>query len=280
VIRFVDFTLRQQVRSIDHFVLVDAAGTPIVSLTPSTNDNTDNLKWHGEVSSAASTYVLSKGIGTQLGLEAVLKNVGAGGVPNELFDTQDFSMVVQGVTTGASSHLVPTQTHYPLHQTASAHITAVRNAGSGSAMLKAGNAKLIGLIAIGGESMTGGSIQLSSISFTIQTTGVNVGNIRIGGAAAIQQSGCSADTSQPGVTTCNTIPSMFQSVGASPTIIGIYADVSLKPGIINGSLQLTFSGRGAIGQAGAILWSDNVGHYTWVESAVPLDGGTAWTVSQ
>lgn len=277
-IRFVDFAVRQQVRSIDHLILVDSSGTEIVTLTLSTNNNTNNLNWHGELAQG-SAYVLHKGMPTQLGLEAVLKNAGAGGVPNELFDTQSFSMIAQGVTTGASYNLVPEQTHYPLHQTATSHITAVQNAGSGSATVTAGSSRTIGTFRVSGETMTGGSLILEALNFTLQATGVSASHYRIGGPSVIQQADCSADTSVPQHITCTVIPSAFQTIHNSVTI-SVFADVSLNPGAAGGELQLTFDGRGQIGQSGAVHWSDQVGHYTWIESTVPLENGTAWTVSQ
>ncbi|HVW66482.1 MAG TPA: S-layer homology domain-containing protein [Candidatus Peribacteraceae bacterium] len=276
-IRYVDFTLFQQVKSVDHFVLVDQNGTQIMTLTLSGNDNTNNVKWHGEA--ASGTYILHKGVPTQLGLEAVMKNSGNGGVLNELFETQNFSLTAQG-TSGASYNLVPTSTDYPMHQTTNARITAVRNAGSGSATMSAGINRQIGSFAISGQTTTGGELILESMEFTLKSTDVSVSNVRIGGPAVIVQKGCGINPSQTSDITCNVIPDAYKNVGGSPMIIPIYADVSLSGNAASGSIQLSFPGRGAIGQNGAVHWSDNVGHYNWIESDVPLEDGTKWTVGQ
>ena len=280
VIRIVDVSLRREIKSISSMTLVDAIGNTIGTLILNTDNNPDRRNWR-MVLADNSGYTLKKGIPTQIGVELNLYPRLNGGVANEFMDGIDsFSITVNGLATSASKSLVPTATSYPSHQTTDGRITAVTNAGSGASTLKIGSNKILGQFAVSAETTTGGLVSLASMEFTLQSTDASVTNIRIGGPSPVQQAGCGVDTVQSSHVVCSVIPDAFQALGKTPIIITVYGDVSLRTGSNAGSLQIIFSGPGQVGQSGAVHWQDDVGHYNWLESTVPLQNGTAWTVTQ
>ena len=280
VIRIVDVSLRREIKSISSMTLVDAAGNAIGTLILNTDNNPDRRKWRMVLADNGG-YTLKKGVPTQIGVELNLYPRLNGGVANEFMDGIDsFSITVNGLATSASKSLVPAATSYPSHQTTDGRITAVTNAGSGASTLKIGSNKILGQFAVSAETTTGGLVSLASMEFTLQSTDASVTNIRIGGPSPVQQAGCGVDTVQSSHVVCSVIPDAFQALGKTPIIITVYGDVSLRTGSNAGSLQIIFSGPGQVGQSGAIHWQDDVGHYNWLESTVPLQNGTAWTVSQ
>jgi hypothetical protein len=280
VIRIVEVTLRQEVKSILSMTLLDSTGKDIGTLTLSTDNNTENRKWRLVIPDN-NGYKLLKGVPASIGVALNLRPRLNGGIANELMDGIDsFSMTVNGLSTNGSRNLVPAETHYPVHQTADGHITAVRNAGSGSYAMKIGSDRILGKFAISGETTTGGLVSLSSMEFTLQSTDALVSNIRIGGPSPVQQADCGIDTVQASHVICSNIPDEFKAIGRSPLIITVYGDVGLRTGSTAGALQIIFAGRGQVGQNGAIRWQDGIGKYNWLESIVPLENGTMWTVGQ
>lgn len=278
-LRFVDILLRKEVKSLKSMTLVDPNGTAIGTLTLSTDNNTDNRKWKADL--GTNGYKLLKGVPTKIGIKANLKTRAEGAVANEFMDgIETWSVIVSGVDTNASKQIVPTDTHYPQHQTTDARLTAVRNDGQSTATMVAGSNKVIGTFALSGEVMTGGVLNLASLDFNLQSTDVTVSNIRIGGPSPVQQMDCGIDSVQMSHVTCSVIPEDFREIGATPEIITVYGDVSLRAGVTQGMLQMVFGlGRGKIGQNGSVKWKDSAGTYNWLEASTVLENGTVWTVT-
>lgn len=278
VLRIVDVTLRQEVKSIASMILVDQSGKEITTLTLGTEQNSDRRKWRASLPENG-TYKLLRGVPTMLGLKYVLYDRASGGVPNEFVDgVEKFSLSVSGVATNASMQIVPTSTHYPQHQTSDSRVTGVSNAGSPTDTMTPGNRRLIGKFAITGQTATGGILHVTGLTFTIDAYQVSVSNIRIGGAAEVEQADCGIDSAQNGRVVCGVIPELYREVSKDARILSVYADVAVNEGHQDGSLRIMFAGRGQIGQAGALKWEDSTGRYNWVEAEVPFESGTLWTV--
>ncbi len=279
-LRFVDVTLRKEVKSIANMTLVDASGKDIATLILATDNNTDRRKWRAAVPES-STFRLARGVPTVLGIQYNLFDRSSGGISNEFVDgIESMSMTISGVVSNASRQIVPADFHYPQHQTTDGRIKSLLNAGSGSAALSVGNNHLLGRFAIAGEVMTGGQLRMTGLEFTIASTNATVSNIRIGSEFPVQQKDCGIDTVQASHITCSIIPEEFAGIGnTGPTMLSVYGDVTLGAGATSGTLQMIFSlGRGKIGQNGALRWEDSSGHYNWVEASVPFENGTVWTV--
>jgi len=277
LLRIVDITLRQEVKSIASMTLVDEQGKDIATLTLGTDNNADRRKWRASLPES-STYKLLRGVPTLLGVKYTLYDRTSGGVPNEFVDgVEKFSITLSGVATNASIQVVPANTHYPQHQTSDARITGLSNAGSPTDVMTPGTKRLIGKFAISGQTATGGVLRVTGLSFVRESNHISLSNIRIGGPAEVEQADCGIDA-QSNRVTCGVIPEGYRSVGASALILSVFADVTIDEGFQEGTLRITLPGRGQIGQVGALKWEDSSGRYNWIEADVPFESGTLWTV--
>ncbi len=275
VLRRIVVLLRREVKSFDTLSFVNAAGTEIARLRLATGDNTDNRRF--ELIVTDDRLTLAKDSSTVLGIRANLKPRDNGGVSNELVEVENYFIETQGKTTGNTRQIVPTNTHYPMHQSTHGTILAVRNLLS-SGPIKAGNDQLIASFSIAGKSATGATLTLSSLEFILQKSNVTVSHIRIGGAAALEQQDCGLEQTDILRITCTLIPDTFKTIGSTPRTISIYADLAVSGD--TGSLQLLFEGRGKVGQNGALRWNDGTSTFNWIEATVPLENGPAWTVTK
>ncbi len=276
-IRFVDVTLFREVHAVSALYLVDAQGKHIAELRLSTDNNTDHLKWKATVSSEQA-YVLQKNVPTSLGIVALLKAKASGGVSNEIFEVKDFSITVHGTTSGNSKNIPPTNFHRPQHQTTDARITEIRKVDPESTVITSGLNKLLGSFAVSGETMAGGILNLESVAFDLQSTGVSVTNLRIGGKNPVEQMGCGADDSLSNHYSCDVLPETFRTIGTSPLVFSIYGNVAFKSTATTGTVRIVLPATGTLGKSGSIHWGDSLGHYNWIENDVPLESGTVFTV--
>jgi len=277
VLRRATVLLRREIKSFDSLILVDEAGKEIVTLTLATSNNTDNRRFEAIVVDDRLRLVKNKP--TRLGYKAVLKTRENGGVSNELVEVENAFIEVQSTETNVSRQIVPTDTHYPMHQTTQARVTAVRNVMSPGS-IQAGSDKQIASFSISGKSVSGATLSIANIEFILQKTNVSATHIRIGGSSAVEQADCGLEQAEILRITCPVIPDSFKTIGTTPRVISIYADVAVGDAGNTGSLQLLFEGRGKIGQNGAIRWSDGTASYNWVEPETTLENGPMWTVSK
>lgn len=277
VLRRVTVTFRREVKSIDSLVLVNTAGSEIATLTLATSSNTDNRRFEAVVTDDRLT--LPKDAPMTLGVRAVLKGRDNGGVSNELVDVENFSVEVQGKTTGNTRQIVPVNTHYPMHQTAHGNMLAVRNLMQNGS-LATGNDKQIASFALTAKSVTGATLTLNSMEFILQKTNVSATHIRIGGPLSIQQEDCGLEQTDILRVTCTVIPDDFSTISSVPRTLSIYADLAVASGSDTGSLQLLFEGPGKIGQNGALRWNDGTSTFNWIEASATLQNGPLWTVTK
>ena len=268
---------RQQVKSFDSLILVDATGNKLATLSLDTNNNTDSRQWTAVI--ADNSFTFKKGVPTVLGIEGVMKSRDNGGISNELVEVQGYAVYTQGISSGISQQIVPVNTHYPMHQTAQADITAIRNSLSSSSTMSAGTNQKIASFNISGLAASGSILTLSEMDFVLQRTDVTVSHIRIGGDAAINQADCGSEQTDLLRISCPVIPDSVKTISTTPQTISIFGDVT-DTGAGNGQLQLVFEGPGAIGQNGAIKWNDGSATFNWIEASTPLQNGTIWTVTK
>lgn len=279
-LKSVNVLLFRQVKSFDKLVLVDEAGKEWALLALALADNTDELKWEVQISGTGG-YRFSRDSAVRLGIRARMKGNGAGGVANELIEIREFTLRAQGLTTGATRHLVPSDPHLPMHQTAMGRIAGVMNTLATSLTVPQGAGKTLASFSVAGRTATGGSVQLSDLTFALIANDVNVSKIKIGGPSALQQSDCGIESGEAMMlVTCAQLPEGFRNVGDGVMTLSLYGDLALRTGASAGTLQLRSLGAGSIGKAGALRWSDGVGTYVWVESDIPLEHGPMVTISR
>lgn len=275
VLRRVVVLFRREVKSFDSLSLVNTSGTEIAKLTLATNSNLDNRRFEAVITDDRLTMIKDSSL--TMGIRATLKPRDNGGVSNELVEVENFFIETQGKTTGNTRQIVPTNTHYPMHQSTHGNILAVRNLMSAGSV-QAGNDKLIASFSVAGKAATDATLTISSLEFILQKVNVTASHIRIGGSTALEQEDCGLEQTDILRITCTVIPENFRTIGSAPRVVSIYADLAVSGDA--GTLQLLFEGPGRIGQNGALRWNDGSSTFNWIEAATPLENGPAWTVTK
>ncbi len=273
-IRFVTLRLRQEVRSLSGFVLVDSTGFEIGKLKLATDDTTNTI-WKGDFPSGG--YRLKKGVPVQLGVKAQTKLIGS--VSSELFDTAEFYIQVQGVQTGASKQILPTNTHYPYHQTALARIVRVGNELPDTGSVQQGLRRQIASFTFSGAIANGGALRLTELDFHIESSGVQLSNFKVGGSAEIQQADCSTDPANTKALSCSTIPDAVSTITGN-RVISLYASVTVADGAVAPWLQVSLESPGSVGVNGSVHWTDGSGNFNWIEGASPVAKSARLDVSK
>jgi hypothetical protein len=275
VIRIPELKLYREIKSLQKLFLIDDKGKELVPLTLATSGNTDKRIWRWDGSGA---MVLAKGVPYILGLKAQLKPRDEGAA-EELWEVEDFSIYVTGVQSGASKELIPQEYHKPLHQTAQARLTVVTNSGAATGSFPWGSNKLLATFAFSGTTIAGGAqLGLEALTLTVESTGVQLTNVRIGDGSEVNTAECSKDPAQPNKLFCDTIPAALRIINGAPRELSVYGNVTLLSGQSTGTIQFTIDDPGTVGRAGAVRWTDATGHYNWIDLPRPLAMGTKWTV--
>jgi len=279
LLRSVDLELDRDVSAIQDLILVNGSGKEIATLHRSGTSDALEKKWEIDVSEASAERMI-KGVPVRLGIKARMKTVAEGGGSNELFELDSWQIGLQGVSTNSFWQPAPTDEHKVLHQTALGKIVSMRNALADSMSIKQGTTRLIGTFTISGQATTGAALQIKEFIMLVESAGVTLSNVRIGGSSAIQQQGCAIERTDALRISCPIIPEGVNTFTTSPLSLSFYADVSLSSAPQNGTLRLVAESRGKIGVFGTLRWSDGVGTFSWMESEVPMESGPIVTVTQ
>lgn len=280
-LRTVRVTLARELTSIEKLYLVDASGSTVGELTLDTNDNTSKTKWMRDFDPAVLT--LSAGKPVTLGIQALLKPRGGGGGARDVFElknTDSFTINVQGVANLQNRQLSPRTLHAPISETVVARLEGVLGTLPLSGELTSGKNRLIAAFTFTGTVLPGSTLTLEALSFQIDAPGVTVTNWKIGSEAEFEQQACGVDATFVSLINCAVIPEAFRDIASPTRAIGIYGDVSVRPGALDPQLQIWMTKRGTIGsnQTGDVFWNDGSGVYRWVEEWVPLGQGPRWRV--
>lgn len=274
----VELELQREIVSIDRMMLVDQYGRTIVELLPQTYSNQNHTKWRVEVNSG--TYMIPKNTSQRLGIRITTDSYGGGSTSNELFELKTLSLWVVERSTGASRQIVPTETHYPMHQTSFGRITSVRNTLATSMTVPQGQGRTLGTFAIMGMASTGAALDVKSLTFTLQTTDVSVSGLRITGIPGALQSDCGTETTDGKVVINCDIPPGIQRIGTDPLVFSITANLTVAAAKNAGMVQLIASSPGGLTSLGAVRWTDQSSTFNWIESDVELDSGPVVTVTK
>lgn len=278
-VRLAELKFRREIRSLEEVWLVDSKGTKLQKFLIATDD-VEKRTWKIPADSGTG-FVLKKGVPTVLGVVAKLKSRDTGGASQELIEIERFAVGVTGATSLQSREIVPTDQHYPLHQTAQAILTKVTNNLQNAGSLPAGTKKLIGGFTFSGRILPGVQLRLSEVTLRAQKKGVTLSRIRIGGATEVQQTECGVESADPGLIECVALPESLQEVIAgSGRTLQVYADVALTGADPSPTLQLTLEKAGSLGVEGSVKWTDGSGRFNWIEGTSPLARSTLWSVTQ
>lgn len=272
-VRIPELVLRREIKSIDTLYLIDEDGNEIMPLELATANNVDKKIWRWE---GTGSYVLPKGQPVILGIRALLKPRGEATL-KELWEVDQFRISTTAVANGTSYELVPSATKFPMHQTTQGRITSVTNPDEATGSLPWGSNRKIASFVFTGVTATGGQVGLSSLTFSVLSSGVKLSNLRIGDASEVNSRQCSTDPAVPNTIACDVLPPSLADLTSAPQTLSVFATVTLT-GASPANVQLMLDDPGTIGQLGAVKWNDGAGEYLWTDLPKPIAAGTRWTV--
>ncbi len=275
-LRMVKFNLRREINSLGKVYLVEQDGDVIAELLEATNDNADHRKWEASVSGDSYSFAANTVI--PVGIRFMLDPKDGGGSSNELVEIESFSIQAEGQSTGNTKYLLLDTQVFPMHQTAFGRMTHAKSVLPASGTMQTGTQKQIASVRFMTETATGGSVLAKSVEFLLETSDVNVSNLRIGDASKGQLSDCGLE--KIGVThvVCSSLGENGTWVPSEGLVVSLYADVALS-GQINGQMNVVLESRGSIGRAGSFTWTDGSGIFNWLEDDVLFGGNVSWSVT-
>lgn len=271
-LRSAQLKLKAKVDSIDALFLTAPDGHDIVRLSLDNTDTSDRT-WKGTVVDTGA-LVLQKDHDQTLAVIARLKSRDGGGHSDQLLQVDSIILSTEGLWSH-NQYTSPSQTFaFPQHQTAQARVTSVSNALQATGTLPLGSDQTLAEFSFQGSAVTGATLKMENLEFTLsKATSIAVSTWQIGTTDGLTRSSCSVNGS---TLSCSALPDELGIVGATPRVLRLSGDVALDQGAQNAFLQVQLSSPGAIGQSGAIWWSDGSGHFTWTEMSAPIVSGTSW----
>lgn len=272
-VRIVNVRLDRTVESIESVILVDADGQEAGPLRPQTIDN--KREWKGEFDGDKAARIPADR-GVRLGLKVKLWGRGNRGESEELFQVREFDVVAQG-TGGQMRQLLAQDRHFPFHQTVQASVASVWNGGDTTGVLRTGKNRLLGSFAFSAKTLPETDAAIENLVFTLRLDGVRISNWALQRPGMIDRVPCFVSTLEEDTIDCVNIPRSVGLIGSNLLMLNVYGDIVLETSERH-SLQLILGDPGAIGRSGAVQWTDQTGHFVWMEGEYPLAEGTKWEV--
>lgn len=278
-IRNIVIELRRAIDSIDYLELIDENGNDIIDIPLQSYSNVSKLLWRVDIDEGQG-YVLQKNAGKRLGIRARMRTNGNGAVSSEVIELKTLTMYVTGKTTGGSFQIVPSDTHYPWHQTAFGRITSVVNAAESSLSTPEGSLRLLGTFEVKGQKAGDAQLRVDSLAFIVQKMDVTVSNLKIGGPTEAVRSDCGTDIENGATVAICFLPETYRSLTSGSTTVSVYGNVAVNASRQTGTVQLAAVGPGTINTIGGISWSDGANTFTWVDADTVMQNGPVVTVTK
>lgn len=264
--------LKREITSIETMYLVDAAGTTIMQLSLDIYD-ADKKTWKA-TQAGGSGYLLPEDVNVVLGVDARIKGVDSGGSSDVLVETDSITVTGVGVYSTSSYTVSSSNITKPKHQTARGRITSVVNAGDEEDILVAGNDQILGEFAFAATTVGGALLRVEHLEFAVsKSSTVTVAGWEVGIPESPDRHSCSVSA---GIVSCLSIPAGIGMLSNNVGTIRLYGDVSIDQGASNVFLQVSLSQPGTVGENGAVRWTDETGHFTWIEADSPVARGTVF----
>lgn len=265
----------RKIPSIQSLQVVDSTGQVVAELSPDAlnndplNNNDNTWRWSGSAP-AHSSLILPSGTPLRLGIRISLFAAGQGGATQETIRVKSFTITATEVASQISRQIAPTNVHFPPSQTARGFITSVTQS-LVQAPLRFGQDIPVAAFTVAGLAQEGATIEVEMLQLHVAMVGIAVQQWSLASDDLSVRTDCSVNSSPANTISCP-VPVSIRSVFA-PRSYRILAtmseDLSHEPRF----LQVSLPSAGAIGEVGALFWSDGTSHYTWVDLPSPLADG-------
>jgi hypothetical protein len=260
------------IRSLERLELATLTGGLVASLLQRTTTDTPDYKQIFEVSlSPDRPWTIPADKDVPLVLRAVVRAKGNNGFSEELVDLRSFTVTLQTLSSNETRTVVG-DTPFPKHQTAFGRITSVRSAGEQTGVLKDGTGMVVGSFSFRGRAVTGSTVGLEELLFTIDRTGnVQVNNWSLTRHGSSANLPCTIGSDS--VVTCLGLTSLGGLTATDDLTLDLRADIR---GADGSSLRASLEQPGSPAALGSVQWTDGSGHFRWMEGVKPLAVGTLW----
>jgi hypothetical protein len=278
-VRTVEIELRDEVESLESLVLVDDTGRELATLAPRFYSNDDNVYWRVDLDDAAA--VLAKSSAIRVGVRAHMKTSTGGALSNEIMEVRSVQIATTGIDTNTLYYFSAEGNQILTHQTSFGRLTMIHNDLGSQSQQSAGDNRLLGRFAVTGESAGSAQVRLQTLYFLLQSTDVNVSNIRIYPAGNLNEdSGCAVETQPSGRLVICVIPTSQQVMSPTPVVFEVVATLAIAGAKQSGTAQLVTPGPGSVTSVGAASWSDGTETFSWIENDKTVEGGPLVTVTK
>ncbi len=262
--------LVQREDGIDTMFLVDADGIEIGQLSLDSLADSNRRTWTGTFT---GTYKINKGETKVLGVEVRMKSRDGGGVTDRQVQVNTMRLSTIGEWSSETATTTPPTFTFPISQTVQGRITSVVNALPATGTLPLGNDQMLAAFTIGGTHVPQAALKIETIEFNVSLLNVNTANWELGTQESPDRMPCTVNDS---TVSCDGLPEGIGSLTDGPRAFTLFADVTLPPGTVSPSLQVSINQPGGIGDLGAIRWNDGSASFHWTEFGSPIAKSTSW----
>lgn len=273
----VQVKLTSEVPAINTLELVRADNGAVVAiLTRRTTTDTADYKVTYEVQVAPELQAqIAANTDVPLALRAEIRGLDNNGASDQLLEVRTLLVTLRGESSNQTSTAVGIAP-FPRHQTAFGRITNVVRTSPGTAQLKSATGVAINILSVSGSVIAGKSLAIEQLSFTLLKTGqFTVGNWRLAQVGGTLSVPCTVSP-EGTVITCTGLASVASLPTSSLLLLELRADLALPQGTMNASLQADLSPSGSPSELGSVQWTDQSGHFRWIEGGSPVMRGTKW----
>ncbi len=274
-VRRAEVRLKNEITGIDAMYVVAADGTELGQIALDKIFDPDKKTWRGALT---GNYRIPKSEQRVIGIEVRMKARNQGGTSEEMVQVDKLTLTVEGEWSTETSTPGTDAGPYPKHQTSMGRVTSVRNAQEVTGILPLGPSQQLASFTIMGSAVENVDLKVEHFEFQVnKSTFVNVSNWQLMIPDSDERHSCSFN-STTSIVSCGSLP---DSLGTLSTLqhsrtFRLLGDVTLASGAIEKNLQVSLNVAGSTETTGAVRWTDQSGHFGWVEVEEPLAGGTSW----
>ena len=276
-IRILKVFLEREARSIKKLFISDKQGNQIAELKLDVTD-WENETWKVELPGGTGSFVISADEGTPIVIEAEIRGWNDRGFSQDWIELKKMYIIVEKAGAPNETYqVVPSQAHYPVHQTATSKVINVQNSLIGTGRLLSGINQQMAVFTFKGEDSGGLSrLQIENLKFTLdKSEDVSVSNVSIK-SDGTQKHTCSQSSDEPIIIECLAIPYEIGGIDGVNRTIELYADVDTSGSMAGDSLQVLLLNPGSLSDRGDVIFSDGTASFLWIESEAPISSGKVW----
>lgn len=268
--------LFSEVTSVEVLELVRADnGSLVATLNRRTTTDITDYKLTYEAQIPLGQQQIPADTDVPLVLRAKIRSAENNGASDQLLQVRTFNVTFHSVASDQTTN-VPGVAPFPKHQTSFGKMMGVKRVSPVSSPIVSGTGLVLSAFSFSGTAIAGRSLALDELVFSLLKTGsvsVTGWSIGIAGSAASLPCSLSQDSL---MLTCSNLSSLATLSPSLPLTLEIRANVFVPKNSTDSMLELGLANPGTPENLGSVRWTDQSGHFRWIESSSPIARGTRW----